>query len=310
MELIRGLYNIRESHRGAVVTIGSFDGLHRGHRMLIETARAEAARRSCPAMMVSFEPLPREFLQAGDPPARLTNFRERWRVLQGSGLDALLLLHFDERLRNLGGPEFLRWLTGPLAVAGVVVGHDFRFGRAGEASAEYLARAGRESGFSVEVIDPVLEGGERVSSSAVRAALAARQLERAERLLERRYSLRGRVVRGDQLGRTLGFPTANIRLHRRRSPLAGIYAAHVHGIGSAPRGAVVSLGTRPTVGGREPLLEAHVFDWSGDLYGRELEVEFLAYLREEQRFDNLEAMQAQMRNDAERARGCLAGMKT
>lgn len=310
MELVRGLHNVRAAHRGAVITIGSFDGLHRGHRVLIEAARAEAARRACPAMMVSFEPLPREFLQADDPPARLTNFRERWRVLQRSGLDALLLLPFDERLRNLRGPEFLRWLTGPLAVSGVVVGHDFRFGRAGEASAEYLVKAGRESGFSVQVVDPVLEAGARVSSSAVRTALAARQLETAARLLDRRYSLRGRVVRGDQLGRTLGFPTANIRLHRRRSPLAGIYAARVHGIDSAPKGAVVSLGTRPTVGGREPLLEAHVFDWSGDLYGRELEVEFLAYLREEQRFDSLEAMQAQMHTDADRARDCLSGTTT
>lgn len=310
MELIRGLYNVRESHRGAVVTIGSFDGLHRGHRVLIDTARTEAARRARPAMMVSFEPLPREFLQTDEPPARLTNFRERWRVLQGSGLDALLLLRFDERLRNLGGPEFLRWLTGPLAVSGVVVGHDFRFGRAGEASAEYLVKAGSESGFSVQVIDPVLEGGERVSSSGVRAALAAGQLERAAKLLDRPYSLRGRVVRGDQLGRTLGFPTANIRLHRRRSPLAGIYAARVRGVGSALRGAVVSIGTRPTVGGREPLLEAHVFDWSGDLYGRELEVEFLAHLRAERRFDSLQAMQAQMRDDAEHARGRLSGMTT
>lgn len=302
MELWRGLRPPRPSYRGAIVTIGSFDGIHRGHQALIEASCAEARQRRRSAVMLSFEPMPREFLQRNDPPARLTNFRERWRALARSGLDALWLLRFDERLRNLSGEAFVAILTQHLAVSVVVVGHDFRFGRDGGADVDLLRRAGRRDGFEVKVIEPVQLDEERVSSSALRAALAAGDLPRAARLLGRPYSLIGRVARGDQLGRTLGFPTANIRLKRRRIPLWGIYAVRVHGLGGQPWGGVASLGTRPTVGGQEPLLETHLLDWSGDLYGRELEIEFVAHLREERRFESLEAMRLQMHIDVAQAR--------
>jgi riboflavin kinase/FMN adenylyltransferase len=306
MELIRGSHNVRARHRGAIVTLGSFDGLHLGHQALIRTALERGAREQRPVILLSFEPLPREYLQSADPPARLTNFRERWRILQSLGLDALMLLRFDESLRLQSGAQFVELLTSTLEVGALVVGHDFRFGREGEADAEFLRSAGLKHGFAVDVIEPVLLEDERISSSALRQALAAGELERAQRLLGRPYSLRGRVVGGQQLGRTLGFPTANIRLRRRRSPLGGIFAVRVHGIGPEPRGGVASLGTRPTVGGVEPLLETFVFDFAGDLYGLELEVEFVAHLRAELRFESLELLVVQMRADEAAARERLA----
>lgn len=302
LQLLRGTKKISPALRGGVITLGSFDGLHLGHQALIERTLERARAAGRPALMLSFEPMPREFLNSASPPARLTNFRERWRLLESSGLDALVVLRFDEALRAMSGRAFLELLTHELAITGLVVGHDFRFGREGEANADYLRSAGVAKGFSVDVLEPVLVGADRVSSSLVREALTALDLSRAAGLLGRPYSMRGRVVAGQQLGRTLGFPTANIRLRRRRIPFGGIFAVRVHGIGDVPMGGVASLGTRPTVGGVEPLLETMVFDFSGDLYGRELEVEFVAHLRDELRFESVELMVVQMQVDVREAR--------
>lgn len=306
MELVRGPRNLRERHLGCVATLGTFDGLHLGHQALIHETLECARRLSRPALMVSFEPMPREFLQPHAPPARLTNFRERWRLLQGSGLDALLLLRFTESLRSMSGAEFLGLLRERLGLQALVVGYDFRFGREGEASAEFLQSMAPSHGFTVHVVPPVRVSGERASSSAVRSALAVGELAGAQVLLGRRYAMRGRVVRGQQLGRELGYPTANMRLRRIRIPLGGIFAVRVHGIGDDALPGVASLGTRPTVGGSEPLLETHVFDFKGDLYGRELEIEFVARIRDELRFDDLDALVAQMHRDAREARDILA----
>jgi riboflavin kinase/FMN adenylyltransferase len=307
MELVRGSLNVHEPLRGGVVTLGSFDGVHLGHQALVHATVSLAQRLGVPAVMLSFEPLPREYLQAEAPPARLTNLRERWRLLQGIGLDALVLLRFNESLRQMSGAEFLQLLTERLAVRAVVVGHDFRFGKGGQAHAEFLQSAGQREGFAVQVIEPVQAEGVRVSSSAVRAALSAGDFDRAEQLLGRRYSMRGRVVAGEQLGRKLGFPTANLRLRRRVSPLGGIYAVRVHGVANRIWPAVASLGTRPTVGGVEPLLEVFLLDYAGDLYGCELEVEFVAHLRDELRFESVELMVAQMHRDVAVARERLDG---
>jgi riboflavin kinase/FMN adenylyltransferase len=307
MELVRGSLNVHEPLRGGVVTLGSFDGVHLGHQALVHATVSLAQRLGVPAVMLSFEPLPREYLQAEAPPARLTNLRERWRLLQGIGLDALVLLRFNEALRQMSGAEFLQLLTERLAVRAVVVGHDFRFGKGGQAHAEFLQSAGQREGFAVQVIEPVQAEGVRVSSSAVRAALSAGDFDRAEQLLGRRYSMRGRVVAGEQLGRKLGFPTANLRLRRRVSPLGGIYAVRVHGVANRIWPAVASLGTRPTVGGVEPLLEVFLLDYAGDLYGCELEVEFVAHLRDELRFESVELMVAQMHRDVAVARERLDG---
>jgi riboflavin kinase / FMN adenylyltransferase len=306
MELIRGLPARLLAPPASVVTIGSFDGIHLGHQALIRKVLETGSRRGLSTVLLTFEPLPREYLKRSDPPARLTSWRERWRALEGTGLDKVWQLRFDERLRNLSGEEFVELLARDLGAKAVVVGHDFRFGRGGEASAAMLVAAGPKLGFDVDVVEPVRDGVTRVSSSAIRDALAAGALKQAERWLGRPYSMIGRVVRGEQLGRTLGFPTANLRLGRRRSPLHGIFAVRVTGVreGIAVPG-VASLGTRPTIGGKVPLLEAHVFDFDGDLYGREIGVEFVSWLRAEEKFGSLEALVEQMHRDAEAARSIL-----
>jgi len=255
-------------------------------------------------MFVSFEPMPREYLAPQAPPARLTSLRERCHILQALGLEHVLVLRFGESLRRLSGEEFAQLLARELQAAAVVVGHDFKFGRNGEMSAAELASGSARFGYTVDVMEPLL-AGERVSSSGVRAALQRGDFAQAERWLGRPYSMIGRVVHGEHLGRKLGFATANMRLHRMCAPLAGIFAVRVKGAGGASRPGVASLGTRPSVGGTEPLLEAHVFDFAGDLYGRELEVEFVEKLRDEEYFADLGALTRQMHIDAAQARNIL-----
>ena len=307
MELIRGPLNLRERHRGCVVTIGTFDGIHLGHQALLDRLCEHAARLSRRAMVLTFEPMPREYLMPERPPARLTSWRERWHILGGCGIDYMCVLRFDEHLRNLSGQDFAALLADRLHSHRVVVGHDFRFGRKGEATASALSTAGQALGFEVDVVPPVLLDGVRVSSSGVREALSRGDFDLARAWLGRPYSMTGRVVQGNQLGRKLGFPTANLRTGRRRVPVAGIFAVRVHGVADGPLPGVASLGTRPTVeGGGEMLLEAHVFDFAGNLYGREIKVEFVSKLRDEERFDNLDALAEQINTDAVRARSILA----
>ena len=324
MRLIRGQPRsgvAATAQRHCVLTIGTFDGLHVGHQALIARARELAAELGVAAGLLSFEPMPREFFHPNEPPARLTNFRERWRVLQASGLHFFHVLPFNADLRALSGRQFMALLRS-LGAKVIIVGHDFRFAKGGEASAQWCAIEAKDFGFQVEIVPPVRVAGERASSGLVRGALEAGDLARAAQFLGRPFTLRGRARRGAQLGRTLGYPTANIALHRRRSPVAGIFAVRVRGarlagtlgamIGpggiaeSRPWPAVASLGTRPTVNGVEPLLEVHVFDFDGDLYGAELEVEFVAFLRPEQRFESLDAMVDQIHRDAAEARAILA----
>jgi len=305
MRLIRGWTGLRGRAAGCAVTIGTYDGIHLGHQALLARARDRATRLGTAAVLLTFEPTPREYLAPGDPPARLTSLRERWRILEPLGLDYLWLLRFGEALRNLCAEDFAQLLARELAPAVVVVGHDFRFARRGEATAPILVEAGRRLGFEVDVLPAITLDGERISSSGVRAALAGGDFERARRWLGRPWSMRGRVQPGRRLGAQLGFPTANVPLERRRAPVAGIFAVQVHGVAGAARAGVASLGTRPTIGGTEALLEAHVFDYDGDLYGREIEVEFVARLRDEERFATLDALTAQMHRDAADARRIL-----
>jgi len=306
MRLLRKLDARSAAVGGFVAAIGGFDGLHLGHRALIARARELAREAGQSSMVLSFEPLPKEYFAAGTAPGRLTNFRERWRLLEALGVDVLCLLRFNEALRNLDGVRFARMLVAG-GVRGLVVGHDFRAGYRGEATASWFQREGPGLELAVEVLQPVVGEGIRIGSGAIRDALSAGDLNLAARLLGRPYSMRGKVISGERLGRTLGFPTANLRLGRRRTPLDGIFAVRVRGIEPGRAlGGVASLGTRPTVGGTVPLLEAHVFDYDGNLYGRELEVEFVARLRDELRFDTLDAMVAQMHRDAAEARTRLA----
>jgi riboflavin kinase / FMN adenylyltransferase len=305
MRLIRGIAGLTAPAGRCALTIGSYDGLHLGHQALLARLIAQAQEAALPAVMVTFEPMPREYLQPQEPPARLTSLRERWRLLQLLPLDYLCVLRFDEALRNLSPQQFAELLARRLNAVSVVVGHDFRFGRQGAATAEVLSEAGVALGFGVEIVPAVKLGGERISSSGVRTALALADFALAGRWLGRAWTMRGRVRGGERLGRKLGFPTANLALERRRSPVAGVFAVRVHGIGAAALPGVASLGTRPTVNGSEALLETHVFDFGGDLYGREIAVEFVAKLREEARFASLDALTAQMHCDAAEARRLL-----
>jgi len=309
MEFVRGLQGLKSRHLGAAITIGSFDGIHLGHGALIASTCGIAKQLAKPAMMLTFEPLPREFLSAQDPPARLTDFRERARVLERSDLHFACVLRFDARLRSLTGEEFVALLTERFAASAVVVGQDFRFGRGGAGSIGLLRAAAEAGRFALELVPSVCIDDARVSSSNVRAALAAGDFATARNLLGRVYSMRGRVVYGNQLGRKLGFPTANIRMRRRKLALTGIFAVRVRGVDEenshTARDAVASLGFRPTVDGTEPLLEVHVFDWSGSLYGRELDVEFVAKIRDEEKFETLDALVARMHVDAAEARRLL-----
>lgn len=294
------------SPRGSVVCIGAFDGLHLGHRALLGRVMARARNLACDAAVLSFEPLPREYFAPNDPPARLMLPHQRVRALNKVGLDLIGLLRFNARLAGTSAEDFVqRVLVERLAAREVWVGPEFRFGKARRGDIALLRSMGLDSGFEALEIDTHHVGGERISSSAIRAALAEGDLESAAHMLGRPYVLSGRVVHGRQLGRKLGYPTANIRLQGKRAALGGIFAVRVHGIGDGPRDGVASLGTRPTVNGTEPLLEAHVFDFDGDLYGKRLEVEFVAKLRDEERFDSLPALVEQMDRDAAQARHAL-----
>lgn len=307
MELVRGLQNIPKAARGCVLTVGNYDGVHLGHQQMIGAVKRRAAELGTAATVLVFEPSSKEFIDPDGAPPRLTRWREKFAALQALGVDRLVTLRFDEHIRAMTPESFVdELIVGSLGARHVVVGDDFRYGRKACGTIETLRTAGREHGFGVEQIDPFILDGVRVSSTAVRERLERADYAGAARLLGRPYRMTGRVVRGAELGRTLGFPTANLRLMRRKSPTWGVLAVRVHGIEARALDGVASLGTRPTVNGNEPLLEVNVFDFSGDLYGRLIEVEFVAKLRDEVKFESLDAMVVQMKVDAAQARDVLA----
>lgn len=291
---------------GSVACIGAFDGLHVGHRALLGAAASRARARGLPMVALGFEPLPREFFAAAEPPPRLQLPRAKVEGFFDAGADVAGLLRFDARTASMSAGDFVeRLLVGRLHVREVLVGPGFRFGHRRGGDIDTLRAAGAVHGFEASEIAPVQVDGERVSSTAIRAALRAGDFAQAARWLGAPYAIGGRVVRGQQLGRTLGYPTANLRFGDRVPALQGIYATRVHGVGAAPMPSVSSFGTRPTVGGVEPLLEAHLFDFDGDLYGRRITVEFVAKLRDEVKFDGLPALVEQMHRDAAQARAVL-----
>jgi riboflavin kinase/FMN adenylyltransferase len=315
MELVRGLHDLGAGTRAGTpprppacaVAIGNFDGVHLGHQALIRAARARAAEHGVASAVLTFEPYPREYFDPANAPARLMRLREKCAALAALGVERTIVARFDARLQSQRASEFVEGvLVRGLGARHVVVGEGFRFATRREGSVDTLREAGARHGFGVEAVPAVTLDGERVSSTRVRAALAAGDLDGARRLLGRPFRLSGRVIGGERLGRALGYPTANLRLHRERLPLRGIYAVRVGGIGPRARDAVASLGTRPTVAGVEPLLEVHVFDFDGDLYGRRLDVDFVAKLRDEEKFGSLDALVVQMHDDARRAREILA----
>jgi riboflavin kinase/FMN adenylyltransferase len=304
--LFRDIHGARIGPRGSVACIGAFDGLHLGHRALVRQAVARARELDAGAVAVGFEPLPREFFAKDEKPPRLMPTRAKIEGLRDLGVDAVGLLRFDAKLAAMPAEAFVReLLVERLGVREVWVGPGFRFGHCRAGDLASMQRMGIDEGFAANEIAPVLLDGERVSSTRIRAALAAGDFDLAARLLGRRYAIDGHVVHGKRLGRTLGFPTANLRFGGKVPALRGIYATLVHGVGATPMPSVSSFGTRPTVDGVEPLLEAHLFDFDGDLYGKRIEVEFVAKLRDEEKFPDLPSLVAQMHRDGDQARKIL-----
>jgi riboflavin kinase/FMN adenylyltransferase len=286
--------------------VGNYDGVHLGHQQMIGVLKSRAAELRAAATVLVFEPSSKEFIDPEGAPPRLTRWREKFVALAAQGVDRLVTLRFDEYMRAMTPECFVdELIVEGLGTRHMVVGNDFRYGCNAVGTIEALRAAGAARGFGVEQIEPFVFEGMRVSSTAVRERLAQSDYAGAQRLLGRPYRMLGRVVHGRELGRTLGFPTANLPLMRRRPPVKGIMAARVFGIEPGPLMAVASLGTRPTVDGTDMLLEVHVFDFDGDLYGRELEVEFVAKLRDEVKFESLAALTQQMKVDAAQARDLL-----
>jgi riboflavin kinase / FMN adenylyltransferase len=293
--------------RGSALCLGAFDGVHRGHRALLARVRKAAAEHSLQSVALSMEPVPREYFGGANAPARLTAVRDKLCLLREAGMDRVGLMRFGPRLAAMEAQDFVRHvLVQRLTARVVVVGENLRFGHARRGDAELLRRLGAELGFSVVVPDTVMHDGAPVSSTRIRTALGEGELALAADLLGRRYHLGGRVRHGQKLGRKLGFPTANLPLGHMRVALSGVFAVRVSGAGLSDWPGVASLGTRPTVGGIEPVLEAHLFDFDGDLYDRRLQVTFVAKLRDEARFPDLDAMVQQMHIDAAEARAIVA----
>ncbi len=306
MRLIRGLHNLRERDRGCVATIGNFDGVHLGHRAVFQRLREHGRALGLPATVITFEPQPMEYFEPDAAPARLTRLREKVAAIAEDGIDRLMLLEFGPRLAAMEARAFIdRLLIDGLGVRFLLVGDDFRFGHKREGDFALLQSVGSEQGFAVENLHTIKHADERISSTRIREALSHGNLDQARHLLGRPFTICGRVVHGDKRGRTIGFPTANINLHRRVSPLSGVYAVQARGISAEPWPAVANMGTRPTVGGTEHRLEVHLFDYDGDCYGAHLEVEFLLKLRDERRFDSFAELKTQIGRDADAARQYL-----
>jgi riboflavin kinase/FMN adenylyltransferase len=304
MELIRGQHNLRPRHRGCVATIGNFDGVHLGHRLILDQLADQAVQLRLPRLVITFEPQPQEFFAGPNaPPARLMRLREKLLALEDLGIERVLCLEFDHRLAAMPAEAFIDdLLVERLGVRHLVIGDDFRFGHHRAGNFALLVEAGQQHGFTVADSHSHSLDGERVSSTRIRQALARGDLELAARLLGRPYDLCGRVAHGDRRGRTIGFPTANIHLHRRVTPVSGVHAVLVGDPALPPWPGIANVGRRPTVAGERERLEVHLLDFQGDLYGRHVKVDFLHYLRPEQRFESLTALQAQIRRDEQAAR--------
>lgn len=303
MEIIRGLNNLKASHRGCVATIGNFDGVHRGHQVILQRCRDLAEAQNLPLLVITFEPYPEEFFVRGSEPPRLTRFREKLALLEEQGVNRIFCLRFNQHLANMPAEEFIQQvLVNGLGVRHLVVGDDFRFGRQRQGDFAMLCQAGEAHGFAVENTPTVSVEADRVSSTRVRQALQDGRLEQAQQMLGRPYFICGHVAHGDKRGRTIGFPTANIHMHRKVVPLRGVFAVSVDGLGDSPLSGVANIGVRPTVDGSQMLLEVHLFDFEQQIYGRHVQVNFHQFIRSEKKFDGLEALKQQIAADSEAAR--------
>ncbi len=309
MRLVRHVQDLPypDLDAGSVVTIGAYDGLHLGHQQLLERVIHVAEDKRLTAVVMSFEPTPKEFFGGSSPPARLMRFREKFESLEAHGIDLFYCPRFAAPMRDISAADFVRRiLVHGLNARYLVVGDDFHFARRREGTIEHLNALAGVLDYDVEQVSSVVVNGIRVSSTAIRDALGSGDVETASKLLGRPYRMSGKIVKGDRVGRTLGYPTANVDLRRRQSAVMGIFAVRVHGLEGGPHDAVASVGSRPTFNGTKPILEVHLFDFDEDIYGEYIHIDFIAWLRDQVKFDLVEDLVAQMDVDADNAKTALA----
>lgn len=303
MHVIRGLHNLTPAQQGCAATIGNFDGVHLGHQAVLGQLAERAGELRLPTTVIIFEPQPPEYFAPEQAPPRLTRLREKLTALRRFSVDRVLVIRFDRAFAALSAEQFVqRVLVDGLGVRYLVVGDDFRFGKDRVGDFDFLVRAGERDGFQVAHMHSFSLGGVRVSSTGIRAALRDGNLDLAEQMLGRSYRMQGRVAHGDKRGRTLGFPTANLFLHRRNTPVQGVFAVELYGLEREPLYGVANVGTRPTVDGTRSLLEVHLFDFSGDIYGRHVAVDFVHKIRVEKKFASFDELKMQIQRDVEQAR--------
>ncbi len=304
MKLIRYLHNLAPEHRGGVLTIGNFDGIHRGHQAMLSLLSQLADKHGTHSVMMSFRPLPHEYFHRGELPSRLMNLREKIHALTevDHAPDYLLLAKFDEALADLSADDFIgSILVEQLAVKAVAVGDDFRFGAQRAGDMAKLQAAGEHYGFEVVALSTHKVDNSRVSSTRIRQALLDDDLYGAARMLGRPYTIEGRVAHGDKRGRTIGFPTANIRLQRPATALHGVYAVQLRSANGEWHKGIANIGTRPTVDGSRKQLEVHLFDFDRDIYGQHVCIRFIKKIRDEKKFDSFDELKQQIHQDCQQA---------
>lgn len=305
MKLIRGLGSLKKTDFGCVATIGNFDGLHLGHREIINKLKSKSKALNLPLTIISFEPLPSEYFMP-KPPARIYPMRDKIRLMNEFGVDRYICLKFDALFAQQPPEAFVNdVLLKSLGVKYLVVGDDFRFGHKREGDFQLLSKMGKDAGMEVVDTPTCIQSNERISSTRIRKLLEAGEIKSANKLLGHRYQLSGRVRHGDKRGRTIGFPTLNMKVLNHIAPVRGVYAVIVHGLTDDPVKGVANLGTRPTVNGSENRLETHLFDFDADVYGKHICVELIEFLRAEKKFDDFNALKSQILNDAEQAKEIL-----
>jgi riboflavin kinase/FMN adenylyltransferase len=301
MQILRGLYS--PDTRPVALTVGNFDGVHLGHQSLLNDLKAAAQARSLETAVVIFEPHPREFFTPEDAPARLSSLREKLEIFEKLGIDRVHVCRFDAQFAQMSAEHFIRSLHEKLSAQFVLIGDDFRFGSGRTGDFALMEKIAEQQGFDVQAVQTIKHDGVRISSTAIRAALAAGQMRRAHDYLGRPYSISGRVVHGDGVGRKLGYPTANVQMKHNRPPLSGIFVVEVHAAGLGILRGVASLGVRPTLKhDAKPVLEIHLFEFDQYIYGKKLRVEFLQKRREELKFPDVGALTRQIALDVENAK--------
>ncbi|UDG81763.1 Riboflavin biosynthesis protein RibF [Candidatus Profftia lariciata] len=303
MELIRDIYNLRARHNSCILTIGNFDGVHRGHQKLLTSLTQEGKRLGLPVMVMSFEPHALEFFRANKAPARLTQLRDKCYYLANAKIDYFLCIRFNHFFAAISANTFLKKvLVEKIGIKYLIIGDDFRFGAKRQGDYKLLKQSGYKFGFTVTNSTSFCTGNQRISSTAIRQALQADNLNLAEKMLGHPYSISGRVIHGDKIGRTIGFPTANLALKWLIAPVKGVYIVDVYGLTAKPLPGVANIGIRPTISGRHQQLDVHLLDITINIYGRYINVVLRAKLRDEKKFISLDALKQQIANDVVMAR--------